>query len=186
MIRRDLHTLSLIGAIAASAASGLLVVGCEHTNAAGDATPPASAARTVESGNQSRALTPQELESLKVRPATKISVDDMGSTGLAAPVSEAQVRVRAQQIVSETRFESFRNLAKPYLATVRSMLPLDHKFGSNEITAEESARYWKLDGEKNAQWRMVWACIYDERWSIEDRGAMMQWLLFESNADHGS
>ncbi|RLS63869.1 MAG: hypothetical protein DWH96_05040 [Planctomycetota bacterium] len=113
--------------------------------------------------------------------ASDVSVDGPIA---AAPGCSDTARIafaRSQELVTELRFDDFRASAKPYIATLRSMLPLDRKFADSSISAEERAQYLELDTTKNAQWRAVWKCIYEERWSIEDRGAMMQWLLFESN-----
>ncbi len=117
----------------------------------------------------------------KATKASEVSVD--GPIAAAPGCSEAAriAFARSQALVTELRFDEFRAAAKPYIATLRSMSPLDHKFADSSISAEERARYLELDTTKNAQWRAVWKCIYEERWSIEDRGAMMQWLLFESN-----
>ncbi len=170
----------LFSAIGIAALGTLYFAHGNPTSAASGITTTADEGRASEAVSHARPLTKDELETLTACPVAKISVDERSAEQANETSGEAQVRLRAAQIVSEDRFEQFRNLAKPYLTTVRSMLPLDHRFATNEITSEESARYWKLDATKNAQWRTVWNCIYDKQWSIEDRGAMMQWLLFES------
>jgi hypothetical protein len=126
---------------------------------------------------------PPSMKTASMAPnASEVSVDGLIA---AAPRCSETARVaftRSQELVTELRFDDFRASAKPYIATLRSMLPLDRKFADRSISAEERAQYLELDTKKNAQWPAVWKCIYEERWSIEDRGAMMQWLLFESNS----
>ncbi|MSR42167.1 MAG: hypothetical protein EXS10_09760 [Phycisphaerales bacterium] len=159
-----------------------VVAGCDQQcGASKDAI---STVAALEEPRSARVPTDEEARSGKFCPVGQISVDAAANVQtIARSATEVDARVRSHQIVSQPRFDNFRTLALPYLSTIRSMLPIDRKFGSSDITDEERARYWQLDATKNEQWRDVWKCIYDKRWSIDDRGAMMQWLLFENDSE---